>query len=102
MYMYMYCTNFNYYKWVWLIANSILFLNLGSGDIVGGNLKLILGLVWTLILHYQISVGFGIEDGKGKGKKTTPKQALLGYVNVCITCANDGCIIIILINYHPN
>ena len=58
-------------------------LPIGSGDIVGGNLKLILGLVWTLILYYQISVGFGIDgDQKDKGKKTTPKQALLGYVQV--------------------
>ena len=55
----------------------------GSGDIVGGNLKLILGLIWTLILHFQI-IGLGITDGdqKGKGPKTTPKQALLGYVQV--------------------
>ena len=51
---------------------------------MGGNLKLILGLIWTLILHYQISVGFGIDDQKKGGKKTTPKQALLGYVKVCL------------------
>lgn len=56
-------------------------VNIGSGDIVEGNLKLILGLVWTLILHYQISVGFGIEEGvKTTANKLTPKQALLGYV----------------------
>lgn len=28
--------------------------NIGSEDIVDKNLKLILGLIWTLILHYQI------------------------------------------------
>ena len=52
---------------------------------MGGNLKLILGLVWTLILHFQI-IGLGITDGdqKGKGAKVTPKQALLGYVQVCL------------------
>eukprot|EP00731_Ephydatia_muelleri_P018457 Em0011g497a len=33
---------------------KIRLVNIGSGDIVGGNLKLILGLIWTLILHYQI------------------------------------------------
>lgn len=53
----------------------------GSGDIVGGNLKLILGLIWTLILHYQISIGFGLEDQSKDGP--TPKQALLNWLNVC-------------------
>lgn len=53
---------------------------LGSGDIVGGNVKLILGLIWTLILHYQISMGFGLEDQPHGGP--TPKQALLDYINV--------------------
>jgi hypothetical protein len=28
--------------------------NIGAEDIVDKNLKLILGLIWTLILHYQI------------------------------------------------
>ena len=47
---------------------------LDAGDIVKGNLKLILGLIWTLILKYQISMPMGdyeYEDedkGKGKGK----------------------------------
>ena len=53
----------------------------GSGDIVGGNLKLILGLIWTLILHYQISIGFGLEDQSKDGP--SPKQALLNWLNVC-------------------
>lgn len=45
-----------------------------------GNLKLILGLIWTLILHYQISIGFGLDDQPKGGP--TPKQALLDYINV--------------------
>ena len=53
----------------------------GSGDIVDKNLKLILGLIWTLILHYQISIGFGIGDDKGQGGPT-PKQALISYLQV--------------------
>lgn len=58
------------------------FIFAGSGDIVGSNIKLILGLVWMLILHFQIS-GVGVDgDIKGKSKKVTPKQALLGYVQV--------------------
>ncbi len=48
-----------------------------------GNIKLILGLVWTLILHYQISIGFGLEDdGTGKKDGMTPKQALLNWLQV--------------------
>ena len=54
----------------------------GAGDIVDGNLKLILGLIWTLILHYQISMGFGLDDQPKGGP--TPKQALLNWINVSI------------------
>ena len=53
----------------------------GSGDIVEKNLKLILGLIWTLILHYQISIGFGIGDDKDKDGPT-PRQALMAYLQV--------------------
>ena len=53
----------------------------GSGDIVDQNLKLILGLIWTLILHYQISMGFGIGDDKGQNGPS-PKQALIAYLQV--------------------
>ncbi len=51
-------------------------------------MKLILGLIWTLILHYQISIGFGIKDddgdGKGGKKGKTGKQALLEWLQVSI------------------
>ena len=59
----------------------------GSGDIVNSNLKLILGLIWTLILHYQISVGFNIgpdEDGHKKGGMSA-KEALMNYIRVRYT-----------------
>lgn len=39
---------------------GIRLVNMGPEDIVDGNLKLILGLVWTIILRYQIH----IEEGK--------------------------------------
>ena len=50
------------------------------------NLKLILGLVWTLILHYSISTPLweGEEeelDEKGNKKKETPKHRLLRWIN---------------------
>lgn len=58
-----------------------------AGDIAKGNLKLILGLIWTLILKYQISMPMGDyefdddgEKGKGKDSGLTPKQALLAWV----------------------
>lgn len=54
----------------------------GSGDIVSGNLKLILGLIWTLILHYQISMGFGINDDGGRKDGLSAKQALLEWLRV--------------------
>jgi len=59
----------------------------GSGDIINGNLKLILGLIWTLILHYQISIGFGIKDDDDKGgiSSKTGKQALLEWLQVSAT-----------------
>lgn len=45
-----------------------------------GNLKLILGLVWTLILHYSISMPVWEEDEDEESKKATPKQRLLTWV----------------------
>ncbi len=58
-------------------------LFIGAGDIIEGNLKLILGLVWTLILHYQISLGFDIDDDNEGGPRKSGKQALLEYIQVC-------------------
>jgi filamin len=56
-------------------------LDTGSGDIVTGNLKLILGLIWTLILHYQIKLGLGLGDSKGGNDKNfSAKAALLKWV----------------------
>merc|ERR1712232_730001 len=56
--------------------------NIGSGDIYESNLKLIMGLIWTLILHYQINqmdLDIGdLEESKGK-KKLTAKDKLLFY-----------------------
>ncbi|MEQ2186838.1 hypothetical protein GOODEAATRI_032852, partial [Goodea atripinnis] len=48
--------------------------------IVDGNLKLILGLIWTLILHYSISMPMWEDEGDEDAKKLTPKQRLLGWI----------------------
>jgi len=60
-----------------------------SSHIVDHNLKLILGLVWTLILHYSLShQHFTHADTttspttitNGSDKKETPKQRLLAWI----------------------
>jgi hypothetical protein len=59
-----------------------------SSDIVDCKLKLILGLIWTLILHYSISLPIweGEEEGEQvAGKGPTPKQRYFqtGIVESC-------------------
>lgn len=51
----------------------------GSEDVVNGNLKLILGLVWHLILRYQI----------GKSK-IPPKKLMLAWLRAVIPECNIG------------
>lgn len=51
-----------------------------SKAIVDGNLKLILGLIWTLILHYSISMPMWDDEDDEEAKKLTPKQRLLGWI----------------------
>ncbi|KAK7930468.1 hypothetical protein WMY93_006863 [Mugilogobius chulae] len=54
---------------------------LDSKAIVDGNLKLILGLIWTLILHYSISMPMWDEEEEAdEGRQKTPKQRLLGWI----------------------
>jgi filamin len=56
-----------------LKAEGIKLVNIGSSDIVSGNPRLTLGLIWTLILRYQIN--------KGKdGDLVTAKNELLEWV----------------------
>lgn len=49
--------------------------SVGPEDIYGGNLKLILGLIWTLIKEYQI---------KSKGKAMSTKKAMLAWIATVI------------------
>jgi len=59
-----------------------LFCVTDSTDIVDGKMKLILGLIWTLILHYSISMPMwdGDELGGGLPQDRTPKQRLLDWI----------------------
>ena len=65
-----------------IIPKYLIFLSFSmtdASDIFKGNIKLILGLVWTLILKYQISMPY-LDDDDDVGEKMTPKQALLAWV----------------------
>lgn len=41
--------------------------NMGSHDIVDGNHRLVLGLIWTIILRFQVSPVGGRNRGRGGG-----------------------------------
>ncbi|OCT77699.1 hypothetical protein XELAEV_18028793mg [Xenopus laevis] len=84
--------------------------NMGSHDIVDGNHRLILGLIWTIILRFQIQdISVETEDNK---EKKSAKDALLlwcqmktaGYPNVNIhnftTSWRDGMAFNALIHKH--
>uniref|UniRef100_A0A4W4FP37 Filamin B, like n=1 Tax=Electrophorus electricus TaxID=8005 RepID=A0A4W4FP37_ELEEL len=63
-----------------LDRENIRLVSIDSKAIVDGNLKLILGLVWTLILHYSISMPVWEDGEEVDAKKATPKQRLLGWI----------------------
>ncbi|KAF7207732.1 filamin-B isoform X1 [Nothobranchius furzeri] len=62
-----------------LERENIKLVSIDSKAIVDGNLKLILGLVWTLILHYSISMPMW-EGEEAEAESKTPKQRLLGWI----------------------
>uniref|UniRef100_A0A1I8AAB0 Calponin-homology (CH) domain-containing protein n=1 Tax=Steinernema glaseri TaxID=37863 RepID=A0A1I8AAB0_9BILA len=57
-------------------------VNIDSSDIVDENLKLIMGLVWTLIQHYSISMPVWTDGDKAKESNTTnsPRARLLAWI----------------------
>ncbi|XP_075430929.1 filamin-B isoform X1 [Ascaphus truei] len=63
-----------------LDRENIKLVSIDSKAIVDGNLKLILGMIWTLILHYSISMPVWEDEGDEESKKQTPKQRLLGWI----------------------
>ncbi|KAL1007835.1 hypothetical protein UPYG_G00092250 [Umbra pygmaea] len=63
-----------------LDRESIRLVSIDSKAIVDGNLKLILGMVWTLILHYSISMPMWDDEVDEDAEKKTPKQRLLGWI----------------------
>ena len=66
-----------------LEQEGVTLVNIDSTDIVDCKLKLILGLIWTLILHYAISMPMWDGPPLGGGapqQEKTPKQRLLNWV----------------------
>ncbi|KAJ8249606.1 hypothetical protein COCON_G00228220, partial [Conger conger] len=63
-----------------LERERIKLVSIDSKAIVDGNLKLILGMIWTLILHYSISMPMWDDEEDEDLKKLTPKQRLLGWI----------------------
>ncbi|XP_022901138.2 filamin-A isoform X2 [Onthophagus taurus] len=61
---------------------GIRIVNIDSTHIVDCKLKLILGLIWTLILHYSISLPMweGEDDQQNGGQGPTPKQRLMNWI----------------------
>uniref|UniRef100_A0A0B7BJS8 Calponin-homology (CH) domain-containing protein n=1 Tax=Arion vulgaris TaxID=1028688 RepID=A0A0B7BJS8_9EUPU len=60
---------------------GIRIVNIDSTDIIDKKLKLILGLIWTLILHYSISMPMWEgEEPTPSEKAPTPKQRLLNWI----------------------
>ncbi|CAH0562197.1 unnamed protein product [Brassicogethes aeneus] len=61
---------------------GIKIINIDSTHIVDCKLKLILGLIWTLILHYSISLPMwdGEDDISNGGSEPTPKQRLMNWI----------------------
>lgn len=64
-----------------LETEGVHLVNIDSTHITDCKLKLIMGLIWTLILHYSISMPMydGPELG-GHSEEKTPKQRLLGWM----------------------
>lgn len=61
----------------------IIYFSLDASHIVDGKLKLILGLIWTLILHYSISLPLWDKkenEVPGTGRDATPKQKLMNWI----------------------
>jgi filamin len=64
-----------------LERERIKLVSIDAAAIVDGHLKLILGLIWTLILHYSISMPMYDPDlDEDEWNKQTPKQRLLGWI----------------------
>ncbi|KAK7507019.1 hypothetical protein BaRGS_00001870, partial [Batillaria attramentaria] len=76
------------------LATKVYFENIGAEDIVDGNPRLILGLIWTIILRFQIQeITVDVDEEQEGSEQKSAKDALLlwcqrktaGYPGVNIT-----------------
>ncbi|KAM9766235.1 dystrophin-like isoform 2-T2 [Menidia menidia] len=61
-----------------LQKNNVDLVNIGAGDIVDGNHKLILGLIWSIILHWQVKDV--MKDLMAGLQQTNSEKILLSWV----------------------
>jgi len=60
------------------LATKVTFENIGAEDIVDGNSRLILGLIWTIILRFQIQdIVIEVDEELETSEKRSAKDALL-------------------------
>lgn len=60
-------------------TEGVKLVNVGATDINSGNLKLLLGLIWTIIYNYQVSADFK-DAAAANAKKGTARDLLLEWV----------------------
>ncbi|XP_045779365.1 dystrophin, isoforms A/C/F/G/H-like isoform X4 [Maniola jurtina] len=60
-----------------LAAAGVRLVNISSGDIVDGNPKLILGLVWSIILHWQVH--YHLKELMSELQQTNLEKTLLAW-----------------------
>jgi len=61
-------------------SEGIKIVNIGNTDITDGNLRIILGLIWTLILRYQVNRGGG--DGSARDELLKWVQSKIPAYNI--------------------
>ncbi|XP_041352702.1 spectrin beta chain, non-erythrocytic 5-like isoform X2 [Gigantopelta aegis] len=68
----------NLNKCLKFLSTKVYFENIGAEDILDGNPRLILGLIWTIILRFQIQeITIHVDEEEENSEKKSAKDALL-------------------------
>lgn len=62
---------------------QIRLVNISSDDIVNGSPKLILGLVWSIILHWQVKPAMEANTAASSGAQMSFEKKLLNWCKAC-------------------